>query len=273
MLPPAMPERPPPLRATLARAVASGAAVLALALPGPVRADSDLSISLPSQLGSIPASTFDTNGQRVGDGHMLIERLDDGLVRVVHQSGIEGGARTVATALLEPSPDGSGFRPVRQESRSFDPSGNALGVLAIDHRSAQASCRRPDGTEVSRLALPAEDRVANVPLELLFLPLVRGEEESIAFQVLLCNGGARFMDFEAHRVDTGAPEDPVEVRYGPDLGLIPTSLVQAWLPKLSVWYDRALPHQWLAARLPLYTKGPEVMVIRADVGAGAFPLR
>jgi hypothetical protein len=248
-------------------------AILALAGAAPVRADSDLSISLPDRFGSIPASTFDASGQRVGEGQMLIEQLDAGRVRVLHQSGIEGGARTVATALLEPTPGGTGLRPVLQESRSFDPSGNALGVLSIDHRSALATCRKPDGTEVSRLTLPEDDRVANVPLELLFLPLVRGEQETISFQILLCRDGARFMDFEARRVETDTPGDPVEVRYEPNLGLIPAALVRAWLPRLSVWYDRAKPHRWLAARLPLYAKGPEVMVIRSDVSPGGVPLR
>jgi hypothetical protein len=254
-------------------AIIAALPMLALVGAAPVQADSDLSISLPERFGSIPASTFDPSGQRVGDGQMLIEQLDAGRVRVVHQSGIEGGARTVATALLEPTPGGASLRPVLQESRSFDPAGNALGMLSIDHRKALATCRKPDGTEVSRLTLPEDDRVANVPLELLFLPLVRGEQETISFQILLCRDGARFMDFEAHRVETDAPGDPVEVRYEPDLGLIPTVLVRAWLPRLSVWYDRAKPHRWLAARLPLYAKGPEVVVIRSDAAWAGLPLR
>ena len=36
-------------------------------------------------------------------------------------------------------------------------------------------------------------------------------------------------------------------------------------PKLSFWFDPRSPHEWVAHRLPLYSGGPEVTVVRDDV--------
>ena len=71
------------------------------------------------------------------------------------------------------------------------------------------------------MELPARDTIANVALNLFFLPLVRRETERLSFQIFLCRGGARFMDFEAKRVENGNSREPnalVEVSYKPDLG-------------------------------------------------------
>jgi len=122
---------------------------------------------------------------------------------------------------------------------------------------------------VERIQLPQLDRVANVALTLLFQPLVVGQTPSTAFQLFLCEGGARLMDFEAHvaRRDTGAhgPGSLVEVRYRPDLGPIGSFVAEHLIPQLSFWFDPTSATPWLAYRLPLYSKGPEVMVVRDGV--------
>jgi hypothetical protein len=80
------------------------------------------------------------------------------------------------------------------------------------------------------------------------------------------------MDFEAHveRRDTGAhgPGSLVEVRYRPDLGPIGSFVAEHLIPKLSFWFDPTAPNPWLAYRLPLYSKGPEVIVVRDGVPTG-----
>jgi hypothetical protein len=41
-------------------------------------------------------------------------------------------------------------------------------------------------------------------------------------------------------------------------------------PKLSFWFGREAPHPWVAHRLPLYSGGPEVFVVRGDVSSTAL---
>jgi hypothetical protein len=247
--------------------LAAGLAGGALALATAARAESTLAVDYPDTFGVIPAATYDVERHRVGKAHLVVEELDDGRVRMFSESGFTAGPRTVLTALLEPVGDEHKLRPVLQQSRSFDASGAALGVLTIDHEHGVGRCENGAGELVSELPLPSPDRVANVTLNLLFQPLVRKERDDLHFQLFLCGGGAKLIDFVANlspasRNGKGPPA--LEVRYSPDFGF--ASLVaRRFVPKLSVWFDSKPPHAWLAHRVPLYGDGPEVFVIREGV--------
>ena len=238
-------------------------------------AESALRMVYPEVYGVIPAATYDMQRQRVGDAHLVVEKLDDGNIRLFSESGITNGARTIASAVLAPAEGGGSLRPVLQESRSFDPQGVMLGVLSVDHRTGMASCSKPngDGMKVDSLPLPSSDRVANVPLNLLFLPLVKGEAEELRFQLFLCGSGPRFVNFVAS-VAPGAVDASgrrvIEVAYGPDFGRLVSLVARHMTPKLSFWFDPAAPHRWMGHRLPLYAKGPEVFVVRKGVPAAWF---
>ena len=260
--------RLPPLLAPCLAAVASAA----LAAAG-AHAESALRLPYPAAFGAVPAATYDSSRIRVGAAHVGVEKLDDDGVRVVVESGFDGGAHTVATALLEPSADHHTLQPVLQESRTFRGDGSVRSTLRIDHRTRPATCgRAPDAggaLATEQIALPPADHVANVALTLLFEPLLRGETPSTDFQMFLCEGGARLMDFEAHveKRETGAhgPGSLVEVRYRPDFGAIGSFVAEHLIPQLSFWFDPTTPTPWLAYRLPLYSKGPEVLVVRDGV--------
>lgn len=248
------------------------ALIVALALAGlgsgVARAESGLRLPLPDRFGTIPASTYDEQGRRVGDAHLVIEKLDDRRVRILSESGFDGGARNVATAELALVDSGRALRPLNQESRSFTPDGVPMGVLRIDHELGEASCASPDGDgmKVDRVSLPNADRVANVPLNLLFLPLVRGETDAVSFQVFLCRGGARLLKAEGHVDGDGKGNGHVvEVRYGPDLGRVISLMAPSLIPSYSVWFGPREPHAWMAHRIPLFSKGPEVLVIREGI--------
>jgi hypothetical protein len=241
----------------------------------PAGADSGLTLAYPAVFGTIPASTFDAGQRRVGDANLVIEKLDNGNVRMLSESGIEGGARTVATVELVPVGDGTQLRPLTQQSRSFDREGKPLGVLRIDHRISEGTCTRAaegdEDPQTQRVPLPDTDRVANVPLNLLFDPLVKGEAKTIDFQVLLCGGGPRLMDFHAKLVNlkdgSDGNERLVEVRYGPAFGAVASLLARSFVPKLSFWFDPDAADPWLGHRMPLYSDGPEVFVVRQGVAA------
>jgi hypothetical protein len=238
-----------------------------------VWADSELMLPYPASFGKIPAATFDAGRQRVGDANLEIEKLNDGTVRIFAESGVDGGARTVATATLAPIVDTNLLRPIFQESRTFDADNEPLGVMNIDHRTGEAICIRPhsdgEGMHTQRVPLPENDRIANVPLTLLFDPLVKGDVSTVDFQILLCRGDARLLDFQAKVVrredGTDGSEQLVEVRYGPDFGSVFSLLAKAVIPRLSFWFDPASPSPWIAHRMPLYTDGPEVFVVRQGI--------
>lgn len=237
------------------------------------RAESGLTLPYPTSYGKIPAATFDTGRQRVGEANLAVEQLDDGMVRLFAESGVDGGARTVATALLAPTLGGSRLQPIRQESHTFDASNVSLGTMRIDHLSGEATCSTPrangEGEQTQTLTLPDGDRVANVPLNLLFDPLVRGAVASVDFQIVICTHHARLIDFQAsvaRRQDgSGGHEPLVEVRYGPDLGGVFSLLARAVVPRLSFWFDPDAPTPWIAHRMPLYADGPEVFVVRQGI--------
>jgi len=235
------------------------------AAAGPVAAESDLILDSPDAFGTIDGSTYDVNRQRVGDAHLVVESLDEGQVRMISESGFTGGARTVISATFEPASAPGKLRPRLQESRSYDPERRPLGRLVIDHRERVGRCFGPSGDQTAELEIPNDDRVANTTLSLLFLPLVRKETDEIEFQLFFCGLGTRFVTFTANRIqNNGRPPNVVEIRYGPDFGFA-TMVASSFVPRLSFWFDPESPHRWMAHRLPLYGKGPEVFVVRKGV--------
>jgi hypothetical protein len=222
-------------------------------------------------LGDVPAETWDlAGGERLGEAFIRLSRQADGLVRLEGESGIEGGARTTVLAELEPAGDGAGLRLVRQESRSRDPEGHALGVMEIDHRAGQGRCTAPpqgsEPPETRSIALPADDRVVNIPLNLLFQPLVRGEERELRFQILLCGGGPRIVTAVARVAETREAHPGgaslVRIQYELSLPKVLAQMAERWLPHLSFWFDPRDAGAWIGHEMPLYAKGPTVLVVR-----------
>lgn len=243
-------------------------ACLALALvPAAASAESAVDLPAPSVLGGIDASTYDLEGNRVGDAELAVTRLDNGHLELRSLSGIEGSAQLEVVAELAPRDDASALlRPIYQQTEARDEQGQSLGVTRIDHRRRVAECGVPEGSglEPARIELPKRDRVVNVPLNLLFQPLVRGEVDEVDFQVLLCRAGARIVDAQA-RVAQDLRRDGnhlVEIRYAVDLGPVLSRLAAPFMPELSFWFDDRSPGGWVGHRMPLFSKGPTVMVIR-----------
>lgn len=255
-------------------------ALLAIAIGGifasAAKAESALRLPFPKVFETIAASTYDENHERLGDAHVSVENVDDAHVRLLIESGIDGGPRTVAEAVLEVAEDGKSLKPIKEESRSFDRDGASIGVLSIDHGKGVASCETPgrDGPLTETLVLPKEDRVTNVPLNLLFQPLVEGTTEEVAFQSLLCRFGARIIDIDARVVPYQTPRASsdriIEVEYRPKLSAIVSLLAEGWLPKIHFWFDPKVSPSWIAHQIPLYSKGPEVFVIRDGVPSAWF---
>jgi hypothetical protein len=242
-------------------------ACLAVSLAGAARAESELRLPLPDAFGEVEAGTFDGAGHRVGAARMSVARRPDGRVELEARSGIDGDARSVVSAEMELDPDGGALRLLSQRSEAFGPSGASMGVLSIDHAARTARCGPAAGgaSAPSVLDLPERDRVVNVPLNLLFQRLVTGEESEVAFQVLLCRFGARLVDARARlAAPRASPRGLVEVRYQLDFGLL-SPVAEPFLPRLSFWFDADSPGAWVAHRMPLFSQGPTVLVVRSGV--------
>ena len=233
-------------------------------------AESSIVLPYPASFGAFPAATYNEAGVRVGSALLELDKRSDGLVVMTVVTGIEGGARTEARAEFSVLEDQRGLRLLREFSHSHDQEGRSKGILRVDHVKGEATCTptSESGHTASRVSLPDDERVTNVPLQLLFLPLVQGETERITFQLFLCGDGARVVDFAATlapRSSDGSGREIVEVRYRPDLGTIMSFLASAVVPDLAFWFDASGQGTYLAHRMPLFSKGPEVMVVRDGI--------
>jgi hypothetical protein len=250
----------------LAAPLSAALLLLASSAP-PATGESSLSLSPPGIFGEIAADTYDEAGQRVGDANLHVRRLPSGNVLMEILSGIRGSARFSASAELAPNgPDGT-MRLVRESTQAIDQEEQPMGVTTIDHVAGVAQCgtREGSGEEPARIDLPTDDRVVNVPLNLLFQPLARGEVEVVDFQVLLCRAGARIVRAQAKVADaTGTGGDRiVEVSYSLDLGPLLSRLAAPFMPQLSFWFNENSPGEWVGYRMPLFSSGPTVFVVRS----------
>lgn len=254
----------------------ASAIALALLAPLPAGAASALRVPRDVVIGELAASTYDEAGKRVGPASMRVENVADGGVRIEAISGIHEAEQTIVTALLEPTPDGVALRPVWQESRSLDANGEPLGVLRVDHARGEGLCTPSDGSEPERVALPDGDRVANVVVSQLLGPLVAARQGSFDFAILICRPDARILSARAEvvngRGDAGgvdgagdAGTELVEVRTAVELGPILGSLLGPFLPRVSMWFDPDAATSWIGQRMPLFAKGPTVLVLRSGV--------
>jgi hypothetical protein len=253
---------PPRLRALLGLTFA---AAIAGASGDRTAAESALLLPEPEVMGEIAAQTYDEQGLHVGTAELRVQRLANGNYELSSESGIDGSARAAQRAELEPI-GGGRLRPVLQVTESRDEQGRSLGRTTIDHRRGVATCGVPEGSDAEPvgLVLPEGDRVANVPLNLLFQPLVSGEQEHVDFQVLLCRVRARLVNARAEVVPRQDPASSrlIEVRYELDFGPLLSRVAAPFLPRLSVWFDESTPGTWVGHRMPLFSKGPTVLVVR-----------
>jgi hypothetical protein len=240
-------------------------AALAFALrPDAVAARSGLLVPTLTEGDDVEASTYDEQGVRVGPASLVVERLPEGRMRLVGTSGFTEAARTVVTAVLAPTSDGGALRPLSQESRSVDAEGRPLGVLAIDHERGIGTCTPPDGGEPQRVDLPEQDRVANVLLTQLLRPLAMARSGQLDFDILVCKPSARILSAKA-RVAPSTQDELVEIETAVELGPMLTQVLRPFLPRVSLWFDPTHAGAWVGHRMPLFSKGPTVLILRAGV--------
>jgi hypothetical protein len=247
--------------ALLAAAVSAGAA----------SAESGLRLPPQEALGAIPASTYDEEtSKRLGDAKIELARLPSGNVLMIASGSIQGAEAISLAAELEKTPDGAAMRPVWQQSHSWDAQGRTQGIMWIDHAKHRALCTpaEQENEPTFEVQLDQPDLVANVPMHLLFLPLVSGAQKEVSFQFLACKA-KRAVPAKASVAQRLTPDDGtaplIEVRSELDLGPVLTPLARAFLPRFSFWFDPTSRSGWVGHRMPMFTGGPEVLVVRTGV--------
>lgn len=252
------------------RAAALGLA-FAVTLASGARAESSLRLPLEDAFGAIPASTYDEEtAKRLGDAKIEMSRLPNGNLLVVASGAIQDAEAISLTAELEKTPDGGAMRPVWQQSHSWDAQGRTQGIMWIDHRNRRALCTpaEQEHEETFDLVLEEPDLVANVPMHLLFGPLVRGEQQQVSFQFLACKA-RRVVPARAAVAERSAAGENgpalIEVRSELDLGPLLTPVARAFLPRFSFWFDPSTRAGWVGHRMPLFTGGPQVLVVKSGI--------
>jgi hypothetical protein len=267
------------MRDRSARLLAPIYLLIVMSCAGSVHAKSSLLLPYPPDIGDLPAATFDSSGHEIGRSDFSLTTREDGRMIMRVTMRIRGGAENHIRAELEPvEPGADGVRHLRlltEQSQSFEADGSPMTLLQIDHTAGIASCTPPDGDPRKKVTfpLPEDDRVANVPMNLLFLPLARGEVDRVRFQLFVCRGGPRLWDFIA--LKGGPPVQSgdrmiLEVRYGPDLGHMLSWVAAQVLPKLSFWFDTNHNGSYVGHRMPIYSKGPDILMIRDGVSPPAL---
>lgn len=240
-------------------------ALLALCLPLAVAADTALRFEVPPVLGKTSARVVDEAGKRVGEANFETAKLARGGIRLRALTRLDSGAGSETEAVLAPAERPDRLKLVSERSQTFA-AGHVLAVeTRIDHAALRARCSgsASDGGE---LALAADARIANVPVQLLLRPLATSPQSKLDVEVVVCRGAARLMTMRAERKRTSAwpaRARVVEIEYGPSgfLG----ALAGLVAPRASFWFDPSEPAPWIAHRLPLEPGGAAVFVVREGV--------
>ncbi|MCR9096327.1 MAG: hypothetical protein NXI30_19040 [bacterium] len=262
-------------RIRCARLFASLATWVAIALaPTSALGESSLALRAGHSLEAIGATTFDERGRAIGHSSFEAWKEDDGSHRMKVTMGTDAGGRNVSQAVLAPvagglagapPTDGLTLRVVEERSQSTTAEGRILPLLVIDHRAGRVSCYDEGESESGgrHVDIEGDDRVVNVPMQLLFDPLVRGDIDAVHFQIAACNDGPVLHDMIAVRGKTRNQlgRKVVEIEYGPDFGKTVAWLASRLLPSFSFWFD-ADTGAYLGHRMPLHRKGPEITLVR-----------
>ena len=257
----------------MARRCAAVALACILGGAGAARAASSLRLPAPAVFAELSGTTLDLEGTTLGPARLAMARDPRGRVVIESESAIAGGESVHLYALLEPAEPGGALRPIEQRSRTLDPGGELLLEMVVDHEAGQATCTTREGE--ATIALPEGERVANVPISLLLLPLARGETEAVEFQAVVCRDEPRLLEVSARRtgrvVEPAAGTQAIEIEYTVELNPILARIARPFLPRILFWIDpSAAPDPWVAHQMPLFPKGPTVFVVRRELAPDAF---
>lgn len=241
--------------------------MLSLCLCRQVMADagSGVRFAMPERFGEYQALAYDDDNRPIGVASLSMRKAADDAVEVAVKVRLDAGSHAEMQAWLVPDASGQHLRLRTQSTRAYDDQDQLVVDMQADHERGTAQCTyRGYGTRSVRL--PPGERIVNVPLNLLLRPVVAGEMPRVAFQTLLCDEAIRIVEAEVRYVRaipvTSGNSSLVEARYRLDLGPLLTLALAPFLQRISFWFEANRPYLWVGHRMPLYAKGPAVLVLR-----------
>ncbi len=244
------------------------AAAVPVLLGASSRAESSLRFEMPDAFGQSTAVVYDDAGRPIGTARMAMRRQSGGAVRAEIETKLETGEVQSLRAELEPVSDGRELVLASQDSRSIGRNGELIVGMQIDHRRGRAVCTDSEQREVSLELSPGES-IANVPVNLVLLPLARGAVQEVEFQFLLCRGEPRVLDASAALTrrldDIPGHRDVAEIRYTFEVAGFLSTLIRPFLPIVVFWMAPDAPIPWMGHRMPIFPKGPTVTVLREGI--------
>jgi hypothetical protein len=90
-------------------------------------AESTLLLPYPSEVGSIPAASYDAKGLPIGPASINFEETREGLFRLIVDTGISDGARSHVEAEFEVVGDRQALRLLREQSEAHNEDGASMG--------------------------------------------------------------------------------------------------------------------------------------------------
>ena len=132
---------------------------IANSLPQAAQATSALRLPYPMEFGVKPSSTYDVNGKRMGGGNVLIEKTDDGGVRMTVINELDSVSRHTLVAELGPTENGESLQLLREEGKTTNQQGELIGSKTLDHRKGLLECLKGKNLKKSLIVpLPEDDR-------------------------------------------------------------------------------------------------------------------
>jgi hypothetical protein len=252
-----------------ARALGPLLALALLSIAPPAPAESQLTLAAPDPLGSFRGVVHDSEGRALGENRVENVLRADGRVYLRSEARVAGEPGNLLEAELEPIPGSALFRPLWQRTVMPLAGGRGQVELRVDHRTGRARCLRA-GEAPLEVALAADERIANVPMNLALRDVAAGRQASVRFQLVLCEGWKRIVDVEV-RAEPPPAAGAVQLRFGFDLGARAVSaLFRPFLPDIRVWMRPEPPNEWVAHRLPLYRGGPIIAIVREGIDSAPF---
>lgn len=230
---------------------------------GILYAGSAVRFPLPGQYGEKAAIVYDDNGERIGQATVSMKKNDNDLVKIIVRIALDSGIKARMKADLKFSDDKKSLLLVFQETRTSNTEGHLINRMWVDHIRRKAVCINAKNEKLY-INIPDDDRIVNVPLNLLLKTVAAGDKDRVGFQTLVCGDDIKLLDTDVERKATRTKTGIVETRYQFDLGLFLSVLATPFLPRISFWFESGYPNAWIGYRMPLYSNGPTVLVLRDD---------
>jgi len=226
-------------------------------------AKSSIRFPVPEVYGENTAIVYDDNDRKIGKALLSMKKINSDMVLVVVRILLNSGLNAEMKANLKLANDKKSLHLISQQAYTLNEEGHFQNRMFVDHINEEAVCINADNDKFD-MQLPERDQIVNIPLNLLLKTVAAGKEDKAVFQTLVCGDKIELLDTSVERTAIREKTGIVETRYRFDLGVFVSLLAMPFVPRISFWFESGYPYAWVGHRMPLYSNGPTVLVLRKD---------